>query len=46
MIEQMDEIRDSYIKEYIDNNIKVPKETWLLIKAKIDNIIYPKNLEQ
>lgn len=38
-LKQMDEIRDKYLKPYIDNGLKVPKETWHLIKKEIDKLL-------
>lgn len=43
MMEKMNEIRDKHTSVYMNRGIKVPKETWLLIKQEIDDIIYPDN---
>lgn len=38
MIEKQNEIREKYLKPYQDNNMKIPKEAWHLIKLEIDKL--------
>lgn len=35
----IEEVREFYLKPYLDNNIKVPKETWHLIMKEVDKIL-------
>lgn len=39
LMEQANQIREKYLKPYLENQVKVPKETWHLIKKEIDKLL-------